>query len=113
MGGFSLPAGLVSLDAACARFQAKPCRNAPGPDEDLAQFVAAMWKAFPQARSENELADLVAAHLTTERRRISARTVRYWLRQHSSPHFRYVTRVLNLIPDDGALVRFIRGRRSR
>jgi hypothetical protein len=83
-----------------ARFQAKPCRNAPPPDEDLDTFVRAMWKAFPGARSENELADMVANHLTTERRRITNRTVRNWLRKTTTPHFRYVTRVLAALDDD-------------
>ena len=105
------PESLPDLDAVYARLQAKPCRNAPGADEDLRQFVAAMWKAFPQARSENELAEMVAAHLNKERRQISERTVRYWLRRVTSPHFRYVTRVLNMIEDDREIARIVRGRR--
>lgn len=113
MNDFSLPAEFSTLEAMCVRMQAKPFRNAPGPDDDLKMFVEAMWKAFPQARSENELADMVSAHLTTERRQITARTVRNWLRKNNTPHFRYVSRVLNLIPNDTVVLSFIRGRGRR
>lgn len=110
MADFSLPSGF-DLDAVCVKLMAKPCRNAPSADEDMKQFVAAMWTAFPQARSENELAALVAAHLNRERRQVSSRTVRYWLRQATSPHYRYVTRVLSMIDDDRTLLNIVRGRR--
>lgn len=59
-------------------------------------FAELLWKAFPEARSENQLAELVAEVLTTERRPINPRTVRNWLRCENAPHFRYVTRVLAL-----------------
>lgn len=64
--------------------------------EDLERrwFADLLWKAFPEARSENELAHLVAEVLTTDRRPINPRTVRNWLRCDNSPHYRYVTRVI-------------------
>lgn len=64
-------------------------------------FAEILWKAFPEARSENQLAGLVAEVLTTERRPINPRTVRNWLRCENSPHFRYVMRVLALAGAEG------------
>lgn len=59
-------------------------------------FASLLWRAFPEARSENELSELVAEVLTTERRRIHPKTVRNWLRCENTPHFRYVIRILAL-----------------
>ena len=94
----------------CAKMHAKPCRNAPGADQDLERFVRAMWRAFPEATSENHLATLVTDFLNKERREVSIRTVRYWISHATSPHFRYVTRVLGALEDDD-LTKIIRGRR--
>lgn len=70
-------------------------RGAISPEEaERRWFAGLLWKAFPEARSENELAELVAEVLATERRPINPRTVRNWLRCENSPHFRYVMRVL-------------------
>ena len=109
-----LSAGEILLRAHepfCQKLQAKPCRNAPTSDEDLKQFVSAMWAAFPKATSENDLARKVAKHLNQEGRPVSERTIRYWLRKSTTPHFSYVTRALNMIEDDATLLRIIRGRR--
>lgn len=57
-------------------------------------FAGLLWKAFPEARSENDLAELVAEVLTTDKRPIHPKTVRNWLRCENSPHFRYVMKVL-------------------
>ncbi len=73
----------------------KSFRNGLTPEEaERRWFADLLWKAFPEARSENELAELVAEVLTTERRPIHPKTVRNWLRCDNSPHFRYVMRVL-------------------
>lgn len=73
----------------------KSYRNCMAPeDAERRWFADVLWKAFPEARSENELAELVAEVLTTEKRSIHPRTVRNWLRCENTPHFRYIMRVL-------------------
>lgn len=59
-------------------------------------FSRLLWRAFPEADSENQLCDLVALHLSTEKRRINPRTVRNWVRCENSPHFRYVLPIITL-----------------
>lgn len=63
-------------------------------DMERKWFADLLWKAFPDAQSENELSELVAEVLTTEKRPIHPRTVRNWLRCDNSPSFRYVMRIL-------------------
>jgi len=46
MNDFSLPAEFSTLEAMCVRMQAKPFRNAPGPDDDL-RAAGAMDKVVP------------------------------------------------------------------
>lgn len=73
-------------------------RGAITPEEaERAWFAGLLWRAFPEARSENELAELAAEVLTSDRRPVTARTVRNWLRCENSPHFRYVLRVIALV----------------
>ena len=57
-------------------------------------FAGLLWKAFPEATSENEVAELVAEVLTTEKRPVTSRGVRNWLRCENTPHFRYFLPVL-------------------
>lgn len=66
-------------------------------DAERAWFAGLLWRAFPEAVSENELADLAASVLTSDRRPVTARTVKNWLRQDNSPHFRYVLAVIALV----------------
>ncbi len=76
----------------------KSYRNCMTPHEaELDWFAGLMWKAFPEAKSENELSELVAEVLTTERRPVHPKTVRNWLRKLNAPHFRYVIRVIALV----------------
>lgn len=63
--------------------------------------VRVMWRAFPEATSENELAEIVAAYLTRRGRTVTPRTVRYWLRHQTSPHWRYVVELLALAGAEG------------
>jgi len=67
--------------------------------EDLERewFAGLLIKAFPEAESENELAELAAEVLTTDSRPVTPRTVRNWLQCENSPHFRYVLRVIALV----------------
>lgn len=65
-------------------------------DAERAWFARLLWRAFPEARSENELADLAAEVLTSGKRPVTARTVRNWLRCENTPHFRYVLQVVAL-----------------
>ena len=65
-------------------------------DTERAWFAGLLWRAFPDAKSENELAELAAQVLTTGNRPVTPRAVRNWLRRENTPHFRYVLAVLNL-----------------
>lgn len=77
--------------------RARSCRNVVSPQDAEREWIARMlWKAFPESRSENELADLVAAHFAGRGREVSARTVRYWLRRETTPHWRYVVELMAL-----------------
>lgn len=82
----------------------RSCRNGMTEVEaERAWVVRMLWKAFPNATSENDLADQVAEHLTTEKRPINARTVRFWLRQDTTPHFRYILPILALAGAEAAM----------
>ena len=59
-------------------------------------FAGLLWRAFPEATSENHLSELAADTLTADRRPVTARTVRNWLRRENTPHYRYVLWVLAL-----------------
>lgn len=75
----------------------KSYRNCSRTEEaDLARFGRLLWRAFPQAKSENELSELAADVLSTDGRQVHPKTVRNWLHGDNSPHFRYVIRVLAL-----------------
>ena len=65
-------------------------------DTERAWFAGLLWRAFPEARSENELADMAAQVLTTGNRSVTPRAVRNWLRRENTPHFRYVLAVIAL-----------------
>lgn len=68
------------------------------PEEaERAWFASILWKAFPEAQSENELCELASEVLTRARRPVTARTVRNWLRRENSPHYRYVLHVIALV----------------
>ncbi len=68
------------------------------PEEaERAWFAGLLWKAFPEATSENMLAELASEALTNDRRPVTSRTVRNWLRQENSPHYRYVLKVIALV----------------
>lgn len=72
-------------------------RNGLTPEQaERRWFANLLWKAFPEARSENHLAELVADVLTDDRRPVTPRAVRNWLREENTPHFRYVIRALAL-----------------
>ncbi len=68
-----------------------------GEDAERAWFAGLLRKAFPEATSDNELAELAAMVLTSERRPVDKRTVRNWLRCENAPHFRYVLKVIALV----------------
>lgn len=75
----------------------KSYRNCMTPEEaELAWFAGLLWRAFPEARSENHLCELVAETLTTDKRPLHPKTVRNWARRLNSPHFRYVIRIVAL-----------------
>lgn len=73
-------------------------RNAMSPEEaERAWFAGLLWRAFPEAQSENELCDLAAEVLTKGNRSVTSRTVRNWLRRENAPHYRYVLSVIALV----------------
>lgn len=63
-------------------------------DVERAWFAGLLWRAFPEAKSENDLADTAAEVLSRDGRSVTARTVRNWLRRENTPHFRYVLAVI-------------------
>jgi len=76
----------------------RKCSGSLSPEEaERAWFAGLLWRAFPEARSENDLAELAAEVLTSDKRPVTARTVRNWLRRENAPHFRYVLRVIALV----------------
>lgn len=93
---------LQSLHAS-PRYQAKSCRKER---DHLSWFVRVLWKAFPEARSEHDLSLAVAKFLTREGQPVEPRTVRYWLRQETSPHFNYVWPILVLAGAEAVFERF-------
>lgn len=66
-------------------------------DAERVWFASLLWRAFPEAQSENELAEVAAEVLTSDKRPVTPRTVRNWLRCDNSPHFRYVLAVIALV----------------
>lgn len=73
-------------------------QNASDRDEvEKRRFARMLWKAFPEATSERELAELVAEVLTNEQQPVHWKTVRNWLQGDNTPHFRYVMRVIALV----------------
>ncbi|MBL3598104.1 hypothetical protein JMM63_21580 [Rhodovulum sulfidophilum] len=59
-------------------------------------FASLMWRIFPEATSEAQLADLVAEALNTAQRPVNPRTVRNWLRSENAPGLHYLLAVLAL-----------------
>lgn len=74
----------------------KSCTKFPADREaaELTWFTNLLWTSFPEAQSERELCDLVSDVLSTEKRSIHWKTVRGWLRQETTPNFRYVVPVI-------------------
>ncbi|PHS21768.1 MAG: hypothetical protein COA84_15220 [Robiginitomaculum sp.] len=62
--------------------------------KELKWFAGLLWKSFPEANSAEELSDLVAEVLTTDKRPVNPKTVRNWLALDHTPHFRYVFKVI-------------------
>ncbi|MEP2781443.1 MAG: hypothetical protein ABJO67_21495 [Pseudoruegeria sp.] len=67
-----------------------------GEKDELAWVGRALRRAFPDARSENELCTLAAEALSGRRGAVNPRTVRNWLRGENTPHFRYIRDILIL-----------------
>tara|TARA_B100002003_G_scaffold227027_1_gene234296 strand:+ start:2741 stop:3034 length:294 start_codon:yes stop_codon:yes gene_type:complete len=66
-------------------------------DAERAWFASLLWRAFPGVRSERQLCETAADVLSGEGRPVHPRTVRNWLRQENTPHFRYVLAVIALV----------------
>lgn len=66
-------------------------------DTEREWFASLLWRAFPEATSENDLAQMASDVLTSDKRPVTPRTVRNWLRCENSPHFRYVLKVIALV----------------
>lgn len=64
----------VSTEQATDR-GARSCRNSLTQQEAEREWIARiLWRAFPEARSENELAELVSNHFTRRGRGVTQRT---------------------------------------
>ena len=66
-------------------------------------FADLLWGAFPEARSEYQLAQIAAKVLSKKGRPATPRAVRNWLRCENTPHFRYVLAVVALTGAEKAL----------
>lgn len=71
----------------------------PKASDEHGRLVRALWARFP-ARSESDLAKKVAAQLKKQGTEVSSRSVRNWLGEATTPHWRYVVRILDLLSDD-------------
>jgi hypothetical protein len=85
----------ISMDGSEMSFRKHRGGISPA-DAERAWFAGLLRRAFPEATSENELAELAAEVLTSTARPVTARAVRNWLRQENTPHFRYVLAVIGL-----------------
>lgn len=65
-------------------------------EAERAWLVRVMWRAFPEATSETDLARRVADYLTKGGKPVDRRTVRYWLRQETAPGWGYIVELLAL-----------------
>ena len=73
----------------------KLCRKSHlGEEIERRWFAGLLWKAFPAAHSQEELAELVAVELSADGRPVNPKTVKNWLNLDHAPHFRYVIRVI-------------------
>lgn len=63
-------------------------------DAERAWFASLLWRAFPNARSENDLAQSAAKVLTRKKAPVSPRQVRNWLRGESCAKLPHVMAVL-------------------
>ena len=93
-----LPAsdGLRAVAAARRPIDAAPRLSVNRDDAERDWLAALLWRAFPEAVSENHLSELAAQTLTADRRPVTARAVRNWLRRENTPHYRYVLWVIAL-----------------
>ena len=93
-----LPAsdGLREMVSARRPIDAAPRRSVNRDDAERDWLAALLWRAFPEAVSENHLSELAAQTLTADRRLVTARAVRNWLRRENTPHYRYVLWVIAL-----------------
>ena len=91
-------------------------------DAERDWLAALLWRAFPEAVSENHLSELAAQTLTADRRPVTARAVRNWLRRENTPHYRYVLwviamagaeRVFDFLEPDSVLVGRSAARQNR
>lgn len=75
----------------------KLCQKCANPEEISRElFARLLWSLFPKARSENELAELVAEMLGGANLPIHSKTVRNWLRCDNAPAFRYIMFVISV-----------------
>ena len=72
---------------------------------ERAWFARMLWRAFPEADSENALAHIAAGVLSREGRPVTPRAVRNWLRAENTPHFRYVLAVMALVGAEAVFAR--------
>ena len=97
--GSRLALPIMADDVGARSFQ-KDQRPLTPEDEQKRRVQEALWTAFPEARSETDLARLAAAHFTSNGRKVSRRTVRYWLRGETFPDFMHARALTRLVGPD-------------
>lgn len=80
-------------------FRKEQRRNALTATEMQKRRVAeALWRAFPSATSEHQLAEMAAPHFRKANGRpIAPRTIRYWLRGDTLPDHMHTMVLVNLV----------------
>lgn len=86
----------------------KSCRKDLTEGEEASRRVAvALWKAFPEATSENNLAEIASEYFRkSDGSPVSPRTIKYWLRGDTHPSFLHTMALVRMV---GASVIFGKG----
>jgi hypothetical protein len=67
-------------------------------DAQMAQVIAALWAAFPEATSENDLAERAAPYFRNRQgQAIDPKTVRLWLQGVSLPRAEFIFVLIGMV----------------
>lgn len=65
------------------------------------------WAAFPEARSQTQLSEMVAAYLTNKNATVTPRTVRRWFSGESDPRSKYVRKLQRLMATEKVMTKLM------